>query len=93
MYTFQYETSGPANDQVVIFFKMLCSRPLPWAAGTDFDPYFQDSNQIAIRIELSDDDDKDLYDDFIKWINGNIADEVTLLNAENAMGIWQSLSE
>ena len=72
---------------------MLCSRPLAWAAGTDFDPYYDDSNQLAIRIELGDEEDKELYELLIQWMRGNVASEIVPLKSQVAENMWKALSE
>jgi hypothetical protein len=71
---------------------MLWGGPLAWATGTDFDPYFNDANQIAIRIDLSDDDDRANYESLLRWIDSSIPGEATELNEKNAMELWESLS-
>jgi hypothetical protein len=72
---------------------MLPSRPLHWAKGTDFDPYFDDANHIAIQVDISDEDDKERYNSCIQWIHGNIPGEVTKISSDDAAALWKFLSE
>ena len=72
---------------------MLPSRPLGWAAGTDFDPYFEDANTIAIQVDISDENDKERYDSCIQWIHGNIPGQVSEMTSADAADLWKFRSE
>lgn len=71
---------------------MLCGRHLSWAAGTDFDPYYDDTNHIAIQVELSNEDDTESYEHLTAWIEDNVALAAKSMQSEEAIKLWQDLS-
>jgi len=71
---------------------MMWMRPLAWAAGTDFDPYYNDANQIAIQLGLVHEDDQENYGNLVRWIEGSVPGEVTFLNEHHTQQLWKSLS-
>lgn len=76
----------------MIILRMMWARPLAWASGTDFDPFYNDMNQIAILIDLGDTDDGDNYESLVQWIDASIPGEATMLTEDNATKLWNSLS-
>jgi hypothetical protein len=89
---YQCEHPESANSRGFIFFKMMWNGPLAWASGTNFDPYYDDANQIAIQLDLDHEDDQENYGELINWIEGSIPGEVALLAHNDALELWQSLS-
>ena len=92
MRTLQYEQPGSGGRTGILFFRMLCGHLLSWAAGTDFDPYYDDTNHIAIQVELSNEDDTENYEHLIVWIEDNVALAAMPMPSEEAMKLWQVLS-
>jgi hypothetical protein len=93
MWTLQYERPDAVGRTGVVFFRMLCGRPLSWAAGTDDDPYYNDANHITIQVELNNDEDKESYEHLIIWIQDNVALEARSMASEEAIKLWQALAE
>lgn len=91
-WTLQYERPRDVGQTGVLFFRMLCGRPLSWAAGTDFDPYFDDTNYIVIQVDLSDEDDKESYEHLIIWIQDNVALGAKSMQSQEASKLWQDMS-
>ena len=89
----KYQSPEVANGIGIVVLRLLWFRPLPWAVGTDFDPYYNDANQMAIRIDLSDEDDKENYESLVRWIDASIPGEATVLTERNATELWRTLSE
>lgn len=90
---FKFQDPETVDDSGIIFFTMLFTRPLEWATGTDFDPSYDDANKIAIRLDLTDSDDKEEYDSLVQWIGCHTPTDDTMLTLENVTELWQSLSE
>jgi hypothetical protein len=88
----QYQSPETVSNKGFIFLKMLNSRPLAWSKGTDYNPYYNDKNQIAICTDLSDTDDREIYESLVRWIDGNIALEARALTSQMAIQKWAELS-
>jgi len=70
----------------------MYSHPLSWAMGTKFDPYFDDLNQIAMKLDVSYKQDQENYEYFIQWIKENVPSECKTLTSKDAEQLWQNLS-
>jgi hypothetical protein len=73
--------------------KMIASRPLPWAVGTGFDPYYDDLNEIAIQFNIKDRISRTLYEQLLKWIEANVPDTCIALVPDMAETLWNNLSK
>ena len=71
--------------------KMLPSRPIHWAIGTDFTPGFDEKSEIMIKIDISEKDGRRDYGKLIPWlISSTGAHASKPLSREEATAIWGS---
>lgn len=89
----QYQSPETVSDKGYIFFRMFVSRPLPWSVGTKYNPYYDDANQVGILVDIMEDVDREIYEDLIRWIDGNIPTEAKSLSSRTAIAQWAGLSE
>jgi hypothetical protein len=93
IYICQFQNPETVKDSGIIFFKMVNTHTLDWATGTNFNPYYDDTNHIAIRFDLVDSDDKEAYESLVQWIGWLTPTDDISLTLENAANLWNSLSE
>jgi hypothetical protein len=68
--------------------RMLPSRPLTWAKGTDFNPLYDDCNRITIKIGVGKSDLLAKYRSLTEWMTENVnAGEATLVSLPRARDI------
>jgi hypothetical protein len=71
--------------------RMLPSRPLAWAKGMDFNPLFDDCNQITIKIGVGTSDLLAKYTLLTEWMTENVnAGEATLVSLQKAREIMNT---
>jgi hypothetical protein len=81
------------DETAVVTMKMLYSRPLPWAEGTDFDPLYDDANQITLQVDVRSEEDKNIYKTLLAWIVWNVAGECAGMGQEDAKQLWNNVSQ
>ena len=89
----QYQNPESVNGKAILQWRMQWNRPLEWASGTDFDAYYNDTNQIAMMIDLTDEEDRDNYVHFVRWLEGTIPGEAAVLTENDASAAWKLVSE
>jgi hypothetical protein len=52
--------------------KMLPARPLSWAKGTDFNPLYDDCNQITVKIAIGSPEQLANYAMLTAWMTENV---------------------
>ena len=76
----------------VISMTMLPSRPLPWAIGTDFNPLWDDSNKITMKIMLATASDTKVYCHLVNWMIQNVnSGEAKMLTMQEAGVYWKGV--
>jgi len=75
-----------------IVMKMLHARPLEWAEGTDFNPYFDDSNVIGIQVDINGDRDRETYQSFVEWLESLVPCNCIQMSDEEATSTWSQMS-
>jgi len=88
----KYETMQRPGDGIRIFFKIMYSGPVSWAQGTPFDPYYDDLNNIAIKIDTSFKTDQDNFEDLIQWIQNNVPTKCENITNVEADIMWNNLT-
>jgi hypothetical protein len=79
------------SKTALISMTMLPSRPLPWAKGTDFNPIWDDSNQITIKLLLANAVDAKVYNQLVDWMIRNVnSGEAKMLTMEEAVSFWKN---
>jgi hypothetical protein len=86
----QYSADAPS---VLVVLRLVYTRPVKWATGTDFDASRKDFNQITIRIPLNNRADGADYKRFTQWLTYNAYDgKAKSCNTEQMAEVWAELS-
>jgi hypothetical protein len=56
----------------VILMKMLPAQPFIWAKGTNFNPLYDDCNQITVKIAISNPEQLAKYAMLTAWMTENV---------------------
>jgi hypothetical protein len=72
--------------------RQLYSHVPSWAKGTSFDPYYNDRNQIAIKLAVPYQDSQNQYHALIRWMKGYLHREYELLDSHAADSLWEKMS-
>jgi hypothetical protein len=72
--------------------KIMHTCPLLWAMGMNFDPYFEDANQIAIQIDIGEDEDWETYQNVVAWLYMIVPLGGNDLNDEEAQFLWNNMT-
>jgi len=82
-----------AEEAALVTMRMMYSRPLPWAEGTDFDPHYSDADKIALQVALSSKGDRENYKILIAWMNSNVSGECITMSLDDAKSQWGNVSK
>lgn len=87
----QYETIGRPANGGRIFLRLLYTQPLPWAEGTTFDAYYDDLNQLALKLDVSHKKYQEDYDHLIVWMKSYIPNDCEPISTEDADKMWKNM--
>lgn len=76
----------------MVILSMEASRPLLWAAGTGFDPYYDDWNTLGIQFDIRGKEQGRLYEDLVQWIVANVPHDCMEVSREDANRLWDNLA-
>jgi hypothetical protein len=92
-FALQFQNADEMDGTAVVTMKMLYSRPLPWAEGTDFDPHYDDANKITLQVDVRSEEDKKIYKTLLKWMVSNVPGECAKMGREDAKQLWNNVSK
>jgi hypothetical protein len=78
--------------KAVITMRLMHTRPFLWAMGTNFNPYFEDANQIAIQIDIDEDGQWEKYESLVSWLLAIVPLGGEDLTDEEADLFWQKMT-
>jgi hypothetical protein len=64
----QYQSPMEDMTTALVIFFFIPSRPLGWAADSDFDANSDDNNMVSVVLELENDRHREMYEDFVQWV-------------------------
>jgi hypothetical protein len=88
----KYQSPDDVDETAIISMRMLPSRPLDWAVGTDFDPLWDDKNQIALKLTVDSKAELQHYGQLVQWMKHNVnSGEATSITAVQAEQLWADI--
>jgi hypothetical protein len=94
MHPVQYQNPKDLTNKAIVAFRMLPARPLQWAIGTNFDPTWEDANQIVLRIHLETSETTAIYEQLVQWLVRNVnGGDATPLTLKKASELWDDVQK